>query len=454
MNARSRGRERVDILGAGISGIATAWFLMHSAPDVEIHVWEKDEAPGGLAGTFRTENWRVEKFYHHLFRRDLALQALIRDAGLQDELIWRPASTGAYYFSRPYRLSSPADLLRFAPLPFFDRLRLGRLVLDARRVRDWRTIDDTSARDWIVRHAGRTVFDVVWAPLLRGKFGEEADNVSAAWLWSKLVDRGGSRDSGGRELLGYLRGGLGRLFDVLVERLEAAGHRIHLSEPVLALESEGSRISGIVTSGGRHAAGTVVSAVQLPDLLPLLPESAGGLRRRAASIRFLGNVCLVLELERPLSEFYWTNVTDPDTPFVGVVEQTNWADRREFGGRSLAYVSAYLPGADRRWGMEADELHALYVPHLRRLFPAYDPGLAVRTFLWQARSAQPIVSTGYRQLVPPIETEFENLFVCTMAQIYPNDRQVSNGVEMARRTAESVLRSLGVSSSDLDRPPA
>jgi protoporphyrinogen oxidase len=435
-------RDRVDIVGGGISGLATAWFLARELGEVEIHVWERDRAPGGLAGSFATESFRVEKFYHHLYRRDIALQELIRELGLGDDLLWRPASTGTYYFARPYRLSAPLDLLRFDPLPLADRIRLGLLVLRARRIRDWQALDDLSARDWILRNAGRRVFEVVWEPLLRGKFGAAADQVSAAWLWSKLVDRGGSRDPSGRELLGYLRGGLGRVFDAMVDRLRAAGHHVHLGEPVVALEGRGSRIVRVVSAGGSHEAGIVVSGVQLPDLVPLLPGSGGALRQRAESIRFLGNVCLVLELERPLSDFYWTNVTDPDAPFVGVVEQTNWADRSEFAGLSLAYVSAYVPEGDRRWEMDEDQLHAFYLPHLRRLFPAYRPGLARRRFVWRAHAAQPIVSTGYRHLVPPIETEFENLFVCTMAQIYPHDRQVSNGVEMARQTAASVCRAL------------
>jgi len=439
-------RERVDVLGAGVSGLATAWFLSQQRPELEIHVWEKDSTPGGLAGSFTTESYRVEKFYHHLFRRDVALQNLITELGLGADLVWRPASTGAYYFARPYRLSSPLDLLRFDPLPVVDRIRLGLLVLAARRVRDWRTLDDVPVRDWIVRHAGSRVYEVVWEPLLHGKFGPNADSVSAAWLWSKLVDRGGSRDASGHELLGYLRGGLGRVFETITEQLRAAGHSVHLGEPVVALESRGDRITQVVTAGGSHPAGFVVSGLQLPDLVPLLPSSADTLRRSASAIGFLGNVCLVLELERPLSDFYWTNVTDRDAPFVGIVEQTNWADRTDFAGRSLAYVSAYLPSGDTRWGMDAEELHAFYLPHIRRLFPAYDPTLVRRKLVWHASSAQPIVSTGYRRLVPPIETEIENLFICTMAQIYPNDRQVSNGVEMARRTAEAVMRRARIAS--------
>jgi protoporphyrinogen oxidase len=434
----------VDVVGAGISGLATAWYLDRALgrDAVRIRVWERDEQPGGLAGSFSTPGFSVEKFYHHLFRRDVALQELIAEVGLGQDLVWRPALTGAYYVNQPYRLSSPLDLLRFRALPLLDRIRLGLMVVHARTVRDWRALDDQTAFEYVRRVAGERVLKVVWEPLLHGKFGPHAPEVSAAWLWCKLVDRGGSRDRRGRETLGYLRGGLGRLFDRLVEGLRARGHQVSLGVPVVALHGDGAGIRAVETAGGTLETSLVVGAGQLPDLVELLPEGARETAEELSRIDFLGNVCLVLELERSLSDFYWTNVTDPESPFVGIIEQTRWADAADFGGRHVAYVSAYVPPGDPRMSMSADELFASYLPWIRRIFPAFGPRDVVSRHLWRARYAQPIVRVGYRDLVPDVATGIPNFFVCTMAQIYPHDRQVSNGVELARRTAEHAVRAL------------
>src|SRR5262245_47047726 len=151
-------RRRVDIIGAGISGLATAYYLSRSVDNVEIHVWEKEQLPGGLAGSFTTADFSVEKFYHHMFRRDLALQNLIAELGFHGDLVWRPAMTGAYYFHQPYRLSAPLDLFRFKPLSLFDRLRLGWMVLGARMIKDWRALDDISAKEFILKAAGANVY--------------------------------------------------------------------------------------------------------------------------------------------------------------------------------------------------------------------------------------------------------------------------------------------------------
>jgi protoporphyrinogen oxidase len=433
----------VDVIGGGISGLASAYFLARSRAPVDIHVWEQDAAPGGLAGSFSTEYFTVEKFYHHLYRSDRALIDLIGDLGLSSDLEWRPASTGSYYKQQAYRLSSPIDLLKYKPLPLLDRLRLGWLMMHARRFKEWRQLDDMTAREYVTSVAGNSVYAKVWEPLLRGKFGANADSISAAWLWSKLVDRGGSRTKGGREVLGYLRGGLGRVFHTMVERLRRDGHTVNLACGVDALTSNGERmIEAIRTPRGTFETDFVVSGLQLPELVRLLPDDFSEYRTSLERIKYLGNVCLILTLNRSLSEFYWTNVTDPMFPFVGIIEQTRWADPATFSGKHLVYISAYLPHDDRRMAMETDALVDFYLPYLQQMFPDLNRSHIVDRASWRAGYAQPIVEVGYRHQIPSITTPIDNLLVCTMAQIYPHDRQVSNGVEVARKTAEALLGKL------------
>ena len=433
-------RTRVDIVGGGISGLASAYFLAQSPLPLNIHVWERDRTPGGLAGSFSTPNFTLEKFYHHLYRRDIALKALIEELDLGSDLEWRTASTGAYYNQRPYRLSSPLDLLRYKPLPFVDRLRLVRLMMHARLHRDWRQLDDMSVREYVTQHAGKTVYDGLWQPLLKGKFGAHADSVSAAWLWAKMVDRGWSRTKGGVELLGYLRGGLSRVFDALVDRLARLGHRVHLGSTVRRFQSDAqNRIGAVVTDEGTFATDFVISGVQLPDLANLLPDQQDAYRSSLRRIEFLANVCLVLVLNRPLSAFYWTNVTDPSCPFIGVIEHTRWARPAEFARKHLVYLSAYVTADDPRLDMDSRTLLDFYLPHVCRMFPDFSTTAIEGDMLWTAQYTQPIVTMGYRHLIPAIRGPVPNLFVCTMAQIYPSDRQVSNGVEMARRVVDAFL---------------
>ncbi|MDX1907495.1 MAG: FAD-dependent oxidoreductase [Bacteroidia bacterium] len=437
-------KSRADIIGAGPGGLAAAWRLSQLRPDLELHVWDRDTSPGGLAGSFETADFRVEKFYHHIFRRDTAIQALIAEMGLQDALQWRAAATGSYYLRQPYRLSTPLDVLRFSPLGLVDRFRLGWLALHARTVRDWERLDDLSVRAYIVRVAGQRVYEVVWEPLLRGKFGPYADTVSAAWLWRKLVERGGSRNNQGAEYLGYLQGGMGRLFEEVADRLRAAGHHLHLGTSVRRLHADGGRIMALETDTGLIPTDGVIATCQLPDLIPMLPPDRPDYAEQLREIGFLGNVCLVLSLSDSLSRFYWTNITDPEAPFVGVIEQTNWADPAAFNQRRLVYISAYTPPDDPRMGWDAQTLLAAYMPWLKRLFEGFDPATVLDAWVWKSAAAQPVVTCGYRKRVPAHTTPWPNLWLCTMAQIYPSDRQVSNGIGLGYHTAE--LAAAGLSS--------
>lgn len=436
--------HRIDIIGAGISGLATAYYLARHLTQTgdkgEIHVWEKDVNPGGLAGIFSTQDFTVEKFYHHIFRRDRILQELLSELGFAGEIIWRPAATGAYYFQQPYKLASPIDLLRFKPLPLVDRLRLGWLALHARTIKNWQALDDLSAKEYIHKIAGKNVYRVVWQPLFHGKFGSYADTVSAAWLWSKLVDRGGSRNAQGHEVLGYVRGGLGRLFQALVDWLRKAGHHVHLGQAVYSLEGGQNQLTSIATMTGTFDADVIVGCGQLPELAALLPQAAETYRQELRRINFLANVCLVLTLNRSLSDFYWTNVTEANAPFVGIIEQTNWADPEDFNRKHVIYLSAYVNPTDPRLQMDTQQLLAHYLPSIQKLFPEFRLDYVENSAVWQAAYAQPIVHIGYRHSIPAITSPFTNFFVCTMAQIYPHDRQLSNGVALARQTAEIIMQ--------------
>ena len=210
------------IVGAGFTGLTAA--IEATKAGMKVCVVEADEEPGGLAGTFPfRDGVRVEKFYHHWFNNDLYVPALVHELGLDGSIVTMPSRTGMYFNGRIWNLSTPFDLLRFAPLGWLDRLRLGWLVMQVRRVRDWRTIEHLSIREWLEPLCGATVFRVVWQPLIEAKFSIHADAVSAVWFWKKLVLRGSTRDRSGSEQLAFFRGGFGVLAKAMADAITRRG---------------------------------------------------------------------------------------------------------------------------------------------------------------------------------------------------------------------------------------
>src|SRR5215470_14123315 len=104
----------VVIIGAGFSGLAAGFEL--SQRGVRVTILEQDAEIGGLAGSFRVKNERLEKFYHHWFTNDTYILQLVKELGTQQQVLFRPARTGMYFAHDFFKLSTPLDLLRFTPL--------------------------------------------------------------------------------------------------------------------------------------------------------------------------------------------------------------------------------------------------------------------------------------------------------------------------------------------------
>src|ERR1700694_3894340 len=104
--------RRYAVLGAGVLGLTIPLRLSGRGPQVPVD--EREALPGGLAAGFPLESgtW-LEKFYHHLFRSDRAMIALIAELGMADELRWARPRTVTLRSGTLHRLDSVGSLLRF-----------------------------------------------------------------------------------------------------------------------------------------------------------------------------------------------------------------------------------------------------------------------------------------------------------------------------------------------------
>ncbi len=434
-------KRSVVVVGGGFCGLSAAYDLARQG--VKVTLLEADQEVGGLAGCFDAGGTRLEKFYHHWFTNDLEVVALIKELDQEERVVYRPSNTGMYFANSIYRLSSPMDLLRFAPLPFFDRIRLGLLALKARRVSDWRALESVTAADWLRSLGGEKVFEVVWDPLLRGKFGAVADEISAVWMWNKLKLRGSSRSSDGSERLAYYRGGFAALAESVAAKLIELGGEVHTGSEVTGLVTEGDRVVGVTSGERRFVGDAVLMTPALPIVADILeplasPDYLAQLRR----IRYLANLCIVLELDRSLSDTYWLNVNDPSFPFVGIIEHTNFEPPDTYAGRHIVYLSRYLPESEALYSMSDEEVGVFALTNLRRMFPHFSDDWVLKLHVWRARYAQPVVERSYSSLIPAVTTPIQGLFLASMAQVYPEDRGTNYAVRQGRQAAQEILTQL------------
>jgi protoporphyrinogen oxidase len=432
-------RYEVAVVGGGFSGLAAAMTLARAGRRVTLI--ESDSTLGGLAGTFEfSDGVVVEKFYHHWFTNDRYVPELVGQLRMSDEIVTMPSRTGMYLNGRIWALSTPLDLLRFKALPLADRIRLGVSTLRVRRVADWHSIEHLSIPEWLAPLAGQRAYDRVWAPLVTAKFGSYADEISAVWMWKKLVLRGSTRGKAGAEQLAYFKGGFGRLAAAIGDDIVAHGGSIRTRTTATRALTEAGRVAALETTKGRIEADQFLFTPSFSIIADLFEGAAPtAWLQRLRRVNYLGNVCLVLRLAVSLSDTYWLNVNDPGFPFVGVIEHTNFDAADHYGGDHIVYLSRYLDVDDPIWTMDEDEYLSYAVEHLRAMFPEFDDSWIRDHRTWRARYAQPVTERNYSTYVPAHDTPFSNARIATMAQIYPEDRGTNYAIRDGIQSAQHIL---------------
>jgi protoporphyrinogen oxidase len=432
----------VCIIGAGIMGIHLGYFLAEQG--IPVDIYEASSTIGGLAGPMTlADGAQVDRFYHTILSSDAHLHSLCRTLGIDDQLRFKETKMSFYHEGKLFSMNNAVEFLKFPPLGWIDRFRLGLTILYAQFVRDWQKLEGVSVEEWLIRLSGRRTFENIWRPMLKAKFDGGFENVPATWIWSRLVRMKSTREGANqKEEAGYLIGGYITLLRAMAQRIEAAGGKIHLRTPVQEIVIRNNRASGICVDNTHRPYDAVVVTAQTPVFQKLIPGASAEYRDFLDQTEYLGIICPLLVLDRPLTGYWTVNITDDSVPFTGIIETTAYIDPQHVGGHHLVYLPKYTAPGSPWQAKSDDEIKTIWLENLKRMFPDFQLSWMREFRASRTRYVEPLHPLNSAHLIPPVQTPVEGLFLATTAQIYP---ALTNGESVsrhARDVAQTVVTAL------------
>jgi protoporphyrinogen oxidase len=420
------------IIGAGAMGLAAAHYALKLGHEVE--VIEADAVPGGMAAHFDFDGLSIERFYHFVCKPDRPTFALMEDLGIGHLMRWRETSMAYFKGGKLHKWGDPVSLLATSLLNPVEKVRYGLQMFLTSRRKSFDDLENVSAKDWIERGSGRSVYDKLWRPLMELKFYQYADDVSAAWIATRVRRVGNSRKSLFQEELGYIEGGSETLVNALVESIERQGGRIHLKTPAQRIETEAGRVTGVTAGGRLFPAEAVISTVPTPFVTAIATDLPEASKQAYEAIRNIGVICVVHKLKRPVSPHFWVNIVEPGVEIPGLIEFSNLRPLPD----TVVYVPYYMPTDHPKWSWSDQQLIDESFGYIRRINPALTEADRLAAKVGRLRYAQPLCEPGFAAKIPPIRTPIEGLQIADTCFYYPEDRGVSEGARLALEMAKAI----------------
>lgn len=238
---------KVAIVGGGITGLSTAYYLKKTAADqgreIEVTVYEKTEQFGGKIKTEHRDGFVIERGPDSFLKRKPEALELVQNLQLEDQLIEN--KTGQSYILKEGSLHLiPPGSVMGVPTSIHAIMETGLLSMDgkARALNDLLipkipAFEDISVGDFFAQRFGSELVDHLISPLLSGIYAGDIYKLSLATTLPQFVH---AESEGGSLMLGLqgkaprkktsqfatLESGLETIVDQLVQSLKASHVRL------------------------------------------------------------------------------------------------------------------------------------------------------------------------------------------------------------------------------------
>ncbi len=321
------GMKNIVIIGGGITGLSTAFYLQQSAPnDIQITLIESSPRLGGKILSAHQDGFTVECGPDSFITQKPAAITLCQDLGLADRLIGSSIGKPTYVWNRGDLHPLPEGMMLMAPtmmLPFLrsrliswpGKIRMGMEFMIPRREES----GDESLASFTRRRLGAEALEKIAAPLMAGIFAADPEKLGLQSTFPMFLEMEKQHGSLLRGILKRnrakarnphprgakpkpspmfmtLQGGLEQLVEALVARLKQ--QTILLNRKVVSVNRVLDRYQIDINDGTRLWADEIVFATPADMTADLIRGMDPVLAFKLRGIRYVSTATVSLAFKR------------------------------------------------------------------------------------------------------------------------------------------------------------
>ena len=426
---------KITIIGGGLSGLTAALLL---SKNHEVTVFEKDDCLGGMASSYLIkwdENmYNISRTYHHILDNDTTTIDFIKKFNLENKLKRKKAKQGFIYNNKIIGFSTPLEFLKF-PISFFDKIKLLKFILFDLKQKDWNKLDNVNAKQWITQKAGETNFNVFFSKLIKNKFHDSAENITASWVGTRLV----KESSSFLKKFNWLEGGIIQIINGFEEGIKKNNGKIILNAEVTAINHEDKKLIYKDKDGSEkeYDFDVAVSTIAPELFLSVIDQIHNDIKKQLEEIKYLSCICAVFGLKKQLTNYYWLNILDENLPFSVVFNHTALYEDASPKNKSVIYITTYLRNTENLWSLTEEEIKNIYINSIKKIIPEFEENIEWYK-VFKLKYAEAIYRLGF--INPPIN--YDNIYFAGIYKIYPKIRNMASAMEEGIDVANEIEKRL------------
>ena len=433
-----RKNKKVAVIGGGFTGLTATYEL--SKKGYKVTLFEAESVVGGLVAGFDLDGIPLERAYHFLYKTDAEIINLAEEIGVGDKLHFYPSSLSLFYEGKLYPFMTPGDLLRFTPLTLSQRIRAGVVALYLSWEKRWHSFAQVTAIDWLRKWCGKRATEVIWEPILRGKFFNFYDSIAMSYVWSRVFVRANSKDRGDvTEKLGYFDGGFQTFTNRLAEKAKEKGAKIVCNCQIESIIRKDNGVIVTTKNNGKFYFDAVLSTTPSNVFSKMIEDDSSvtsDYLDKLNSVDYLGSVLMVFATDKKFTDYYWHNINDDKHPFLVLLSLSALTGAEKFGNKHIYYIGAYLPHDHRYFGESDEKIKTEWIRGVKDIFPDFDESTITDSHIFKFKNAQHIVDVNYQRKILPYKTPVQGVFLSNFSQIFPDDRGTNYAVKEGVKVAD------------------